>query len=115
MRGAAAPCTPRLKRKDTLHAYRVAAKATDLRITVGMTRQVHAKNGPLGGLDAHIARAQCTHQVRPSYFLGPLWDPFEVGDNPAGVGLDLAGPNLAGQRRATHLRHPKFGDVFSRK
>ena len=30
MRGAAAPRTPRLKRKDTLHAYRVAANATDL-------------------------------------------------------------------------------------
>ena len=29
MRGAAAPRTPRLKRKDTLHAYRVAANATD--------------------------------------------------------------------------------------
>ena len=30
MRGAAGPRTPRLKRKDTLHAYRVAANATDL-------------------------------------------------------------------------------------
>ena len=29
MRGAAAPRTPRLSRKDTLHAYRVAANATD--------------------------------------------------------------------------------------
>jgi len=29
MRGAAAPRTPRLKRNDTLHAYRVAANATD--------------------------------------------------------------------------------------
>ena len=29
LRGAAAPRTPRLKRKDTLHAYRVAANATD--------------------------------------------------------------------------------------
>ena len=29
MRWAAAPRTPRLKRKDTLHAYRVAANATD--------------------------------------------------------------------------------------
>ena len=50
-----------------------------------------------GGLAAHIARAQCTHRGRTLYFLGPFRDPFEVRNNPGGVGLD--GPrNLAGPR-----------------
>ena len=51
----------------------------------------------LGGLATHIARAQCTHRGRTLYFLGPFRDPFEVRNNPGGVGLD--GPrNLAGPR-----------------
>ena len=50
-----------------------------------------------GGLAAHIARAQRTHRGRTLYFLGPFRDPFEVRNNPGGVGLD--GPrNLAGPR-----------------
>ena len=50
-----------------------------------------------GGLAAHIARAQCAHRGRTLYFLGPFRDPFEVQNNPGGVGLD--GPrNLAGPR-----------------
>ena len=42
MRGAAALRTPRLKRKDTLHAYRVAANATDSNPNLNM--------GPAGHL-----------------------------------------------------------------
>ena len=50
-----------------------------------------------GGLATHIACAQCTHRGRTLYFLGPFRDPFEVRNNPGGVGLD--GPrNLAGPR-----------------
>ena len=55
------------------------------------------KRALLGGLAAHIARAQCTHGGRTPYFLGPFRDLFEVQNIAGGVGLD--GPrNLAGQR-----------------
>ena len=60
MRGAAAPRTPRLKRKDTLHAYRVAANATDCEsgfcqlviahersAKVGICKTAPAKNGSI--------------------------------------------------------------------
>ena len=45
MRGAASPRTPRLSRKDTLHAYRVAANATDLAdpFTKMFTSDEHAR------------------------------------------------------------------------
>ena len=49
MRGAAAPRTPRLKRKDTLHAYRVAANATDLLAGEG------SKQTPLGNRGGYAA------------------------------------------------------------
>ena len=42
MRGAAAPRTPRLKRKDTLHAYRVAANATDSLTVSFIPKKLHA-------------------------------------------------------------------------
>ena len=80
-----------------------------MRITAGMTRQVHAKKGPFWGLAAFITRARCTHGGRPPYFLGLLRDPFEVGNNPGGVGLH--GPrNLAGQRpvKGRLKTRPKF-------
>ena len=59
MRKAAAPRTPRLKGKGTLHAYRVAANATD-------------------SIKSWLLKPKTTGaaQQRISFLLGPNWTPF---------------------------------------
>ena len=58
MRGAATPRTPRLKRKDTLHAYRVAANATDYR-EAGHLHKCRPENKVIGSNRDCIAFSLC--------------------------------------------------------
>ena len=54
MRGAAAPCTPRLSRKDTPHAYRVAAKAMGWLYVIRFVLSVGSLRNDLSCLQVRI-------------------------------------------------------------
>ena len=69
MRGAAAPRTTRLKRNETLHAYRVAANATDLYLEYCQAERYFACQPPKFGMEEFVALEVVPPWVMPQDLL----------------------------------------------